>query len=263
MKHATDGFMLRHNIRRRGGYITLEAALVLPLFIIAVLAIGYYIKVFGVMENVSYSMMDETARIASKAYITESVPLFESKLKKRITEDVPEAEDVDISAFRYLYTDGDKNDLIYVRTGFEMDSELPLGFGHTYKSDVSVKCRGFTGTENKGTPMSFDEMEEEGTWESVWIFPDRGEKYHSSTCSYVKANVSEMVLTGEIKDKYVPCSQCDAEKAKTGEFVYCFRESGTAYHRENCRHVTRYTIEINKEDAVDKGYSPCSKCGGG
>ena len=253
MKPATD----------RKGYIVVEASIVLPLFILAVLALGYYIKMFGIMENVAYSMMEETAKVASRAYVSEVAPLFESKLEKRITAESPELSDLEITRVRYLYSDGDMDDLIYVNAEYSISNGLPAGFGHTAEISSRIKCRGFTGVRKTAMPMSFEEMETEGVWDPVWIFPADGEKYHDGQCSYVKANAREMVLTGELKKRFSPCSQCGAEDAAAGSYVYCFMENGTVYHTEDCRQVTRYTTEINRSEAIDKGYAPCSKCGGG
>lgn len=245
------------------GYITLEASIILPIFIIAILALGYYIKVFAIMEEVTYSIMDETSLLASEAYVKSNAPLFEKNLKNRIVNDSPDAENLKINKVRYLYYDGDLDDLISVSVEYDIDAGFPLGIGHTIKLNPRVKCRGFTGVEKSADAMSFEEMESEGVWDPVWIFPMSGEKYHKEDCTYVTANAREMVLTGNVKKKYSPCSLCNAENLSMGEFVYCFTENGAVYHRESCRLITRYTIEINRSEAISKGYIPCSKCGGG
>lgn len=247
----------------RKGYITLEASIILPVFIIGMLSLGYYIKVFGIMENVTYSIMDETSQLASKAYVTSSVPFFEGRLEKRIKKDSPYIKDLEIKNMRYLYYDGDMDDMISVSAGYHIDAGFPLGMGHTIEMTSRVKCRGFTGVKKTGNPMSFAEMESEGSWDPVWIFPMSGEKYHEENCTYVAANAREMVLTGDLKRKYNPCSLCDAKSVAIGAYVYCFVENGKVYHRESCRQITRYTIEINRSEAINKGYVPCSKCGGG
>lgn len=253
MKHATD----------RRGYITLEAAVILPIFILAVLSLGYYIKIFGIMENVTYSMMEETARVASKAYVREAVPLFVTRLKNRIKSEAPETKNLKITRVRYKYSDGDMDQLISATAEYEADNRLPAGFAHTAELTSRVKCRGFTGMRKMSEPMSFDEMESAGIWDPVWIFPSDGERYHGETCTYVKANAREMVLTGDLKKRFSPCSKCGASDTPVGSYVYCFMENGTVYHKEKCRQITRYTIEINRDEAIDKGYVPCSKCGGG
>lgn len=245
------------------GYITLEAAVFLPIFILAVVSIIYYITLFSVIENVTYCSIEETARIASKAGVVKIVPGFTSVLEERIYEENPDVKNINTDTFRYLYWDGDLDNMIAVDENYNVDMELPMGFDHKVKLDTRVKCRGFTGLKPAGVPMSFDEMESEGTWEPVWIFPSSGEKYHSGMCTYVKVNAVEIVLTGSIKKKYDPCSLCDAERLPLGSFVCCFMDNGTVYHKNSCRQVDRYAVEVNKNDAKDKGYTPCSKCGGG
>ena len=253
---------MKRVINKRG-YVTLEAAIFLPVFILALVSIVYYINIYSVQENVYYSTFDEASRLASKAGFVRHAPGFTSVLKDRIQEENPMISDLKLDKFRYLYWDGDLDNLIAVNMDYTVDLNLPIGFSHSYPFDVDVKCRGFAGIRKIGDPMSFDEMESEGIWNPVWIFPMRGEKYHTSTCTYVKANAKEMVLTAELKRNYDPCSLCDAEGVSVGSIVYCFVENGSAYHRSTCRQVERYAIEMNKSDAENKGYTPCSKCGGG
>ena len=50
------------------GYITLEAAVFLPIFILGILTLGYLIKVYSTAENITFSMIDETGHLAAQAY---------------------------------------------------------------------------------------------------------------------------------------------------------------------------------------------------
>ena len=43
---------------------------------------------------------------------------------------------------------------------------------------------------------------------------------------------------------------------------FCFGSDGTAYHRGTCRTINRKSVAIDKSEAVERGYAPCSKCGG-
>lgn len=253
MRPATD----------KRGYVITEAAIFLPVFILAIVSIMYYINIFSVIENAAYSTIEETARLASKAGVVKTAPGFPSVLKSRIKTENTAAGDVKISSFRYLYWDGNLDNMISVKAEYDMELKLPMGFDHKIELVTSVKCRGFTGLRIQGVPMTFDEMEAEGSWDPVWIFPMSGEKYHRENCTYVKANARQMVLTGELKKQYASCSLCKASGIPMGSYVYCFTENGSVYHSSDCRQINRYTIEINKSDAIDKGYASCSKCGGG
>ena len=250
-------------VTEKKGYVTLEAAVFLPVFILAVVSFVSFINIFSILENIYYSTFEEVSRAASKASVVKAAPALGYTLKSRVESDNPAVCGSEIEKIRYLYFDGNLDNMIAVDGKYTIDIDLPLGFGHEFTLTSSVKCRGFTGLRADGDPMSYDEMESEGIWDPVWIFPMSGEKYHGGTCTYVKANAREMVLTGEMQRKYEPCSLCNAAGVQTGSYVYCFIENGTVYHTDNCRQVQRYTLEINREEAVNKGYRPCSKCGGG
>ncbi len=253
MKHITE----------KKGYITLEAAIILPVFMLAVVSIFYYIAFFSIIENVAYCSIEETAKLASKASVVKVAPGFVPGLENRIISDNPQVKNLDTESFRYLYWDGDTDNMISVTEKYFVELKLPMGFDHTASIESKVKCRGFAGRRVSGTPMTFDEMEMVGEWNPVWIFPMSGEKYHSPDCTYVKANAREMVLTDDLERRFGPCSLCSSDELSKGSYVYCFMENGTVYHRSDCSQVDKYAVEVNKEEAQEKGYSPCSKCGGG
>lgn len=50
-----------------------------------------------------------------------------------------------------------------------------------------------------------------------------------------------------------------AQTKSSKEVVYVTK-SGKKYHTEDCSSLSKSKIEINKEDAEAKGYTPCSKC---
>ena len=122
------------------GYITLEAAIFLPVFILAIVSLLYYINVFSITENIYYSTFDETSRLASKASVRKTVPGFTDKLKKRINNENPVISESDIQRFRYLYWDGDLNNMIAVDGQYAVELNMPLGFDHLYPITV-ILCR--------------------------------------------------------------------------------------------------------------------------
>ena len=78
----------------RKGYVIVEAAIFLPIFVLAVVSIMYYINIFSIMEGVSYSTVEETARLASKAKVVRVAPGFSATVKSRVRSDNPAAESV-------------------------------------------------------------------------------------------------------------------------------------------------------------------------
>lgn len=251
---------MRHISKK--GYFTLEAAIVLPIFIIGVLTFGYCIKVFSTSENITHSMIDETGHLAAKAYGTQSAFAFPAKLKQRLQKENQRVREIQVKHFRYLYSDRKKDGLITIECIYKIDLSLPLNFVDAFEMKSRIKCRGFIGKRAGSNAMAFAEMERNGDSELVWIFPEWGRKYHKENCIYVKENAMQMVLTNSLKKRFRVCKLCKSGDALMGSYVYCFLKEGKVYHKDNCKMVDKYTIEIGKEDAVAKGYSPCLKCGG-
>jgi hypothetical protein len=96
----------------------------------------------------------------------------------------------------------------------------------------------------------------------VYIFPKRGERYHDLGCGFLKAAKKSGALTRSLRRKYKPCPICGSRKAASGSLVYYFPAAGESYHLPGCASLQRNYIEVDKRDAISRGYTPCSKCGG-
>lgn len=253
---------MKQGINKKG-YFTLEAAIILPIFLMGILSIGYCIKAFSTAENITHSMMDETGHLAAKAYGSTTALGFPATLKQRIEDENGRLYRIEITEFRYRHKGRGKTDLITVACRYQMDLSLPLHLRDKFEIESKIQCRGFVGKSSRGSSMDFREMEKNGDSSLVWVFPMWGKKYHKETCIYVANNPRQLVLTADLKKRFKACERCGAERVQTGAYVYCFMRAGMAYHKDSCKLVDKYTIEIEKEDAIAKGYMPCSKCGGG
>ena len=47
---------------------------------------------------------------------------------------------------------------------------------------------------------------------------------------------------------------------KTEEVTVYVTKTGTKYHRESCRHLSKSKIQISLKDAKAKGYTACKVC---
>lgn len=51
------------------------------------------------------------------------------------------------------------------------------------------------------------------------------------------------------------------EKKETGETIYVYiTDTGSKYHRDGCRYLSKSKIKITLKEAVERGYTPCSVC---
>lgn len=115
-----------------------------------------------------------------------------------------------------------------------------------------------------------------------------GTKYHKSDCRYLSQSKIAVDLKEAVDRGYLPCSVCsppiksktDSEGTKLGAYqtknavvektsvkqktastqtVY-ITKSGTKYHTSGCNYLKNSKFSITLEEAIDRGYTPCSVC---
>jgi hypothetical protein len=252
------------------GSLSVEAAIMLPIFLIAMLALAIMIRMVSVSENVTHAMTDELALVASEGNVPNHTFTFVGSLEKRVEEenenDINEAE---VLPYKYRVPN---NSVMSGKTydnivGATVTTDVNLGFANMFGIDANISstaiCRAFTGTLAETNQMPFSELEDNGDGGMVWVFPRAGEKYHIDSCSVIKNNPKEVLLTQEVRAAYTPCELCKPNEAPNGTLVYLFSTAGKAYHRGDCFIVDRFVISIDRNDAKEKGYTACAKCGGG
>ncbi|MDD2190498.1 MAG: hypothetical protein PHV71_07545 [Eubacteriales bacterium] len=244
------------------GFLTVEAAIFLPIFIIGVLTLAYLIKFISIEESVFHSFTDEARVLSSEARLYVSAPLFESRLKSRLYEENGDnIKGLDLDNFQYLYAFGVPG-MISMDLNYQVDIKLPIPFRESLPVSESLLFRGFVGTKDFCDPMPFEEMEKQKPSHPVWVFPRSGGRYHTETCTYVSSEPRQIILSDKIRRRYESCSLCKPSGLSNGNIVYCFIEWGKAYHIGSCPSVDKYVISMEKEEAAKRGYTACTKCGG-
>lgn len=244
------------------GFYTLEAAIMLPLVILAILSLGYFIKVDAAWENCFHIVIDECSESAASSYPAGVAVINRNNIEEKILRETPEINSIEITNVITGFNDMHSNKLTACKIKANMKLNLPAGFSREFNFESKVKFRGFVGKQTVNAPMGSEGLEKEAVQNPVSIFPLSGEKYHSESCTYVKATVTQEVLTNKLKKKYYSCSLCNSKEISIGSIVFCFSSDNTAYHRGTCSTIDRHTAIIDKTDAIKRGYVPCSKCGG-
>lgn len=251
---------MRNNTK---GSYTLEAVIFLPLVLLTVLSLGYFMRVEGTWESCIHGAVDESALIASRSYGGSSAAMVGAKVRSRVAQDNPQLTQVSVKNLRVMYSDFDTDGLTSYRLHATMDLALPLGFQREFQFESKIKYRGFIGRKSDKQGMGSEGLERELPQDPVWIFPQSGEKYHGESCTYVKASVKPVVLTASVEKEYETCGLCNSGAMSAGSIAFCFAGEDTAYHRGTCSAIVRKTLVIDRTEAVKKGYGACSKCGGG
>jgi len=246
---------------RRGTYI-LEAVMVIPIFIIAVVMLISVIPMIGTCENIAFAAADEMRIEAIKTSVRKNPAAMPVALDIRIKKENNSISSLSTWRYRYLYSECGIDDLISMDIRAELKQNNPMDMISAMDFRGRLVGRAYTGSVHKDEDMAREEFEEEKDSCKVWVFPEYGEKYHKESCTYVQASCHMEYLSQSIIAHYRPCPLCGAGKLSLGMPVFCFSKDGEAYHTGDCKQVKRYVVVMEKEDAERKGYEPCSKCGG-
>ena len=242
---------------KKGSYLV-EAAIIMPIFILAVLMMISAIPAMSAAENVAFSVCDELRLESVKVVFVQESMSMKVRMKERIGKENPKALGFRLTSCKYLYEKQGIEDLITVKYGFSYDGEDTQNLFHGTKITGTVTVRAFTGKLHKEPPIDAG-VEEDQT---VYVFPQWGMRYHRKSCTYVTGSCQMVYLTAQIQKQYQSCKLCDAKSAQIGNPVFCFTKYGEAYHLAGCSTIKRYYVTMEQHKAESQGYTPCSKCGG-
>ena len=183
------------------------------------------------------------------------------RIKKEITSQHSQVHNVRVTDYGYRVSRWGQDELIVLTVDMDLAANNPLGLKAEADYDLSMVTRAYVGKIRNNPAMTASEMEG-GNSEPVFIFPKRGERFHAAGCAFLTAASTSGVLTSAVRSNYKPCPLCGSGKAEYGSRIYYFPAAGEDYHLGGCPALQRNYIEIDKKDALERGYTPCSKCGG-
>ncbi|MGN1382185.1 MAG: hypothetical protein ACI4W2_05135 [Eubacterium sp.] len=257
-----EGVISKWNVFRKlkekkGGYIA-EAAIIVPVFILAVIALIGIIPVISMAENLVFAASDELRREMVLSGLHPSASRMPVLLEARVRSENRELQHLYITGYQYRFSHGTIDDLIEVRILAKGGVHDPLrNFDHI-RFPALVTGRAFTGRVRQGNARG--SFMDDGRL--VWIFPEDGVRYHKESCQHVRACCRLMPLSDAIRKNYHPCPNCKASSASSGTPVYVFESAGEAYHYGSCRSVTRWCSQVSLKEARKLGYTACQTCGG-
>ncbi len=254
---------LKEKLKNEEGHYILEASVIVPFVLALVIAIGSMCKVAELKEDIVYMGADEMRLALINSYIYGTDLGLTSRLEKRIKEERPDAKDLEVSGFKSGFSIGEYTDLIGVDAAFGLKIVTPIPLQKDAKTKVGFLGRKFIGDKSEKNSFGYENMEKEESENIVYLFPQDGKRYHSKECSYVKPKKTVKALTKGLKKDYLPCDTCKSKKCKIGDSVYIFEAYGKVYHKGDCKTIEKNIVEVDKDIATEKGYTPCSKCKGG
>ena len=238
---------------KRGSYIV-EASVVIPIFVLAVIMLIGIIPVIACCEGIIYSAAEEMRMEMALSAFRSNPAALPIKAEIRMKKENPDASGIRITSYRYLYQEDGTDDLIRLRVRASFRKGNSPGLYGNVRFIGTIRGRAFTGTY-------YHEDENAAGDETVYIFPQRGYSYHNAGCTFVRKGCRQVYLTNDLKKHFRACPNCHAKEAEIGSPVFIF-QYGEAYHTVQCSSVEHYCRAVRKSEAVRDGYTPCGKCGG-
>lgn len=255
-----DSTRLKTSINKRGEYIV-EASISFPIFLIAVVVMTSIILMFACIEDANYIVATELRRAAIEAEYADTSLLLPQRINSRIKDNHSQVKELRTIDYRYRKEFLGIDELIAIKIKMRMKINNPLNFASESNYDIALVTRAYVGKERIIFPMTEEEMSRSGA-EAVFVFPKRGEKYHTKDCVVMHAASTSTILSKNLKSKYKACPKCHSKKAELGSLVYIFENDGESYHLPGCETLERNYVEMSRAVAIRRGYEPCLKCGG-
>jgi len=242
---------------KKGSYLV-EAAMILPVFILSVLMLLSAIPALSASENVTFSICDELGLESVKTVFAEEPVTMKLRMSSRIHGENPDCRDFRLTCCKYLYQKHGIKDLITVKYRFSYGGNDSHNLFKDAAFTENLTVRAFTGNRHDQAPAACSTLEDR----IVYVFPEWGMRYHQKSCTYVTGSCQMVYLTVSIQNRFDSCKLCNAKSAQIGSPVFCFTKYGKAYHVAECGTVKRYYVTMEQHQAEAQGYTPCSKCGG-
>jgi hypothetical protein len=277
--------------------LTVEAALVMPLFLFVILAFLYFIQIFTLQEFIQSTITKMGLNMAKTAYIYEDFAGIEDALNFDETIFGTEIEiglgdfakslvdQTILEVYARKHLDVDRINHSCIRDGFEgisfYNSEILQGedaidivvryhvalpikliIFDDMRMIQRVRVRAWTGYEVAATYT----LEEEGeSKEQIVYVTTTGKVYHkSASCSHIDLSVSAIqgLPTAQRNDsggKYYPCEKC-CKGQQNSYATFYITSDGTRYHSSrSCSKITRNVKEIPIDQVGDR--PACKRCG--
>lgn len=266
------------------GSITMEAAFVMPLCILAVITIIQIMIMMNIQVTIAHSLSNQAEKISGYTYlsdyvienVTDKLGIEEIGYVGHIIENgvtgfiVKKMVEQDVG--KKLFINGYVDNVDVVITPFVSENYLDIIFyyhirpGINFFNVVSVpiiaraRVRCFNGTTRI---LSDDGNEGESGSEEVYV-TGAGSVYHwYDDCVYIKVNLNRIkkdelsTVRNQSGGIYYPCPGC-AKASNSSEYIYITRY-GDRYHTDKkCKYVTHSVNKILFSDVGNR--KECSKC---
>lgn len=253
------------------GSLTVEASLVFPIFIGAIVALLFFMQAIQIQVQIQKALYNQTMKVTGYGYYVDSVNLGTE------AENVLEVGYIKFKVIEELGDDFfDNSCIVNGKNGFVLDltniydeSVIDVAIRYSLKVPFDMfglgkinfiaraRCKIWSGVDITKTE-----------WDTEMVYmTSHGEVYHiDKNCTYIRSDISSCKLE-EIGDArnasggiYYLCSVC-GDKNQSDKMTVYYTQYGSRYHlKEYCSNLQNNVFALERQEA-EKKYRSCSKCG--
>ncbi|MBP5184789.1 MAG: pilus assembly protein [Lachnospiraceae bacterium] len=280
-------------MRDKKASITVEAALVLPLFTVTVLAVCFVFRLMLLEISVQSAISKAASDISSYGYLLNKAEAAVSEKKDELLSNVPLgdtilsiltdfAEDYALKLIVSNYLDDvlleecrvkggygglvftgsklrDEDNCVYIRVSYKVD----IPFVGRLLPDIIVNQQAGAGIFSGEIPLHVKPPQETQDSHIVYVTKNAAVYHTSLLCTHLKLDISP-VSKEELPSKrnpsghkYYACDFCVNKRAKMPDTVYIGRDGDRYHYRENCIALRRHVEEVELS-SID--LPMCSRC---
>ena len=234
------------------GSITLEAAVVVPIFFFTMLCLAFLLEIMALTSGVRNAVYATGKELAKQAYDSPIITTkeMERQMSSHMGKDLEKVKNISCDGSVWNWSTG----ILELKVQYEI--EIPFLFFemNPVVKEESIRVKGWNGYAHAGLDSQGNQM--------VYM-TEQGIVYHSKEdCTYLDMSVSSVRKedVDEIRNssgaKYYPCEKCGKETARGDVYV---TTHGTRYHTSlECKKIKRTVYRVPITDVY--GIGGCSKC---
>lgn len=246
-------------ISRNQGSLTVEAALVLPLFLFVMLSIFSIGRMMHIEHEIGHGIVECGKELAIEQTNSAGLLLLDSKMRTYTNETYLNQSCLDSGMGGIYYLGSsykEEEQCYYLRASYYCRIAIPLIGEITIPFSQQVKQKAFTGYDWKQGSL----QEKNGQY--VYM-TESGSVYHTSReCTHLSLSIqvrTDMQDSASWREEYEPCDRCTKYHEGSMQQIYITSE-GRKYHTSiTCSGLKRTVTRVKKQET--EGIKVCQRCG--
>lgn len=251
--------------KERGFYriravLTVEASIVLPLFMMAIMSLASIIAYLYIYITIQGVVYEEAKLLSMKSYTNDTLSREQISVKilSEIPDSIIDSPFIDgVGAFDFSDTDVSNPEIVNISVKYDTKALYDIFKLQELRFEVNAVVHTYIGYING--LIGFDDIDDR------YVYITTGtEVYHKNRdCSHLKLSIRKIAYTdlkterNDSGQKYKKCDYCKPKESDKNVYI---TSDGDKYHSNlSCSGLKRTVKRVRLSEVMER--RPCSRCG--